>query len=69
MGPFRGSHNLGPPVENKILKLIISINHLSPPPSLFLPVTQNYHEAPILENSDLANLFVADAPMKKNQEI
>ena len=33
-------------------------------PSLafFLPFTQNYHAVPI---PDLANLFVANAPMKK----
>ena len=39
------------------------------PLPFFLPVTQNYHEAPIPEILDLANLFVADAPVKKNQEI
>ena len=46
--------------------MVRPFNPLSPLP-FFLPVTQNYHESPIL---DLANLFVADAPMKKkNLEI
>ena len=35
------------------------------PPSLFLPITQNIMRHPYLKILDLANLFVADAPMKK----